>query len=93
MSCELIEPPEMLENLYVSLDVHEDIDGLYYTEYAQWDTGCAVRVYPREELEDPETGEAKRRPVTHGQPLMSLMTRIDARDRLPELLAFLLKKL
>ncbi len=90
------KPPdetEILERVYCSMDVHEGIDGLYYTEYAQWDQTCAVRVYPKTEQYDPETGAFAWLPETHGAPLLSLMTRMDVRDRLPELLQFLLKNM
>lgn len=78
-----------VESIYVSLDVHEDADGLYYTEYAQWDTACAIKVWPVTKYDD--HGRKILDPRTHGDPLLSIMTRMDVRDRLPELLAFVLR--
>lgn len=85
-------PPKYPQSFYASIDVYATEDGMYMVDYAQYETSAAVRVYPVQAHTDMD-GKTHIVHVGHGEPLMSVMTRSDVSDRMPQMLATVLRVL
>lgn len=75
---------------YVSHDLYEDAHGGYFVDYAQYETSGSVKVWPVETYRGEDGCEHIRPARGHKEPLMSLMTRSDVREKMPALLQAML---